>query len=109
MTTGGPGCREAAETVQAVTEAIPALALYPNPSQGSFTVEVPGAWTGGELRLEVYNTLGQAVYTHVSTTSEQGVPETIGVSLPQTAAAGTYLVRVTAGGNTYSDRLVVQH
>ena len=85
------------------------MALYPNPSEGAFAVDVPGTLTGGAIRLEVFNTIGQAVYTHYVTETTAGIPETITVSLPSATAAGTYLVRVQAGNQTFAERMIVQH
>jgi hypothetical protein len=108
ITTGGPGCRLDDETVVTTADVPAALTVYPNPSAGPFSVDVPGTLTGGQVRLEVVNALGQVVLTHYATETTAGIPELIGVQMPSDAASGAYLVRVQAGNQTLNARVVVQ-
>jgi hypothetical protein len=107
IVTGGPGCRQD-EEMQSYEEKSAALVVYPNPSNGTFTVEVPGAWTGNELRLEVMNALGQSMLTNVLLETQKGMPEPVRVDMPKGAAAGLYLIRVTANGSAHTTQVMLQ-
>jgi predicted outer membrane repeat protein len=80
-----------------------ALDLYPNPTNGQFTVRVddPQAVAGGRVRIDVLNVLGQSVYkTEVVPGTQKWSYE---VYLDESFAGGTYMVRITSG-----DRSVVK-
>jgi len=69
--------------------------VYPNPSNGTFTVEtpLPGA------ALSVFDLLGRRIH-HVVMSSDRleldGIP------------SGVYVVRAEQGGTVWEERLVVQ-
>ncbi|MGF1565877.1 MAG: T9SS type A sorting domain-containing protein [Flavobacteriales bacterium] len=73
--------------------------LYPNPSDGLFTVEI-GDWSGSSS-LEVLNMLGETVAER----STIGSVERIDVSH---LTPGVYMVRVRNGGNEKIRRLVLR-
>ena len=83
-----------------------AVVLYPNPSEGQFTVQLSGGHAA-EMRIEVMDALGRVIYTDLSQT-EEGIPSTRQISLPSSVASGMYMVRIQDGEQTYSQRLVVQ-
>ncbi len=73
----------------------PQLRLYPNPSNGNFTVEtpLPGA------ALSLFDLLGRRIHHEVMTSDRlelDGIP------------AGVYVVRAEQGGTVWEERLVVQ-
>ncbi len=63
---------------------LPALKLYPNPSSGSFQIEIP---EGQYQHLEIYNALGQQVFRQVS-------PQAGAYQLHLNLPAGSYFVQL---------------
>ena len=76
------------------------ISVYPNPSNGQFTISTPSLQT--DATLEVYSTDGRLVYqqTIPSTTTET----TIELQQP---ATGLYQVRIIAGGEVRMSKVVV--
>lgn len=70
--------------------------LYPNPTTGTLTIELP---SGQEGSIELYNLLGQSVFnaTINGTTTLQ-------TELPQ----GVYIYQITQGGKSKMGRLIVE-
>jgi hypothetical protein len=80
------------------------VTLFPNPARGSFAVQLPAAWGTAPVRAELLNALDQVVATRATQTIA-GAPltvETAGLS------AGTYTLRLDAGGRTLTKRVVVE-
>lgn len=75
--------------------------LYPNPAQDQFAVELPELAAPGSSLL-VLNSLGQPIWTQ-----ELNGQRTVRVST-QTWAAGVYYVRIFTGGQTKTQKLVIQ-
>jgi len=76
------------------------ISVYPNPSNGQFTISTPSLQT--DAMLEVYSTDGRLVYqqTIPSTTTETSIDL-------QQPAAGLYQVRIIAGGEVRMAKMVV--
>jgi uncharacterized repeat protein (TIGR03803 family) len=76
------------------------ITVYPNPNNGSFTVALSG--TTDKSTVEVYNTLGQQVYTH-SLVSGNNI-------LDMNAAGGVYMYRVISNDGSLigQGKLVIQ-
>jgi hypothetical protein len=112
MTTGGVGCRqddEASEqTPASLVQGGTSVLVYPNPvAQGYFEVDVArSADDDAVLKIELIDALGRTVLTDFSGVQRHANQR---VTLPAAIAAGAYLVRVTAGKETFSQRLVVQN
>jgi hypothetical protein len=75
------------------------LQLYPNPVQNEFRINTP--WTGEELRVEIYNLLGQKI-AHQSFTSE-----TIQMDA-STWSEGVYVVKVKKGKEVFTTKMIKQ-
>jgi hypothetical protein len=82
---------------EVITEAPPALRLWPNPSRGRFTVDAADLGSAGEAVFEVYSATGQLVVR------QTGNPE---MELDQ-APPGLYTVRVWDDGRLATGRVVV--
>ena len=74
------------------------IALYPNPAQGSFTIEVPFTT---ETTLRVYNALGQEMIKRTSSNRQINVD---GNSLKN----GLYIVKITNGDQEISKKLIMK-
>ena len=76
------------------------ISVFPNPSNGQFTISTPSLQT--DATLEVYSTDGRLVYqqTIPSTTTETSIDL-------QHPAAGLYQVRIIAGGEVRMTKVVV--
>jgi hypothetical protein len=85
--------------VQPVPAALTGISIYPNPSNGTFTVEIP------ELRnqasIEVSDVLGKTIEHRVLTTAGKSVLEL------RNAPAGTYLVKVNMDGGSFRQKIVI--
>ena len=75
------------------------LQLYPNPVQNEFRINTP--WSGEELRVEIYNLLGQKI-AHQSFTSE-----TIQMDA-STWSEGVYVVKVKKGKEVFTTKMIKQ-
>ena len=73
--------------------------VYPNPSNGHFTVSIEGH--DGESILEVLGMMGQVIYSY------QGELATHNIDLTE-EGNGIYLVRVSQGEKQYVERIVKQ-
>ena len=78
--------------------ATPNISLYPNPTTGQFTLEIP---TTATYQVEVFNTLGQVVYSSSVTNATK---HTINIG---NAPVGMYNVRVRNEKNSLSKVLIV--
>jgi hypothetical protein len=75
--------------------AVPLMRVYPNPSNGNFTVETPSPGAA----LSVFDLLGRRIHHEVMSSDRlelDGIP------------AGLYVVRAEQGGTVWEERLVVQ-
>jgi hypothetical protein len=78
------------------------FAIYPNPSKGGrFNVLMPNV--SNNAKLSIYNIIGQQVYT---TALKSGTPNQINPN--KSLAPGTYVVKITDGGKTISDKLIIE-
>lgn len=81
------------------------VSVYPNPAHERFTVQVPAVAAAASVQAELLNTLGQTVSRQTAAQSATGTTltlETTGL------ATGVYVLRLQAGSNTLTKRVVVQ-
>jgi hypothetical protein len=106
FTTGGPGCREEeVETVEAVNAHGEGINIFPNPTNGNFSVSVnSNDLSAQEVRIEVLNALGQVLVTNITNMTGGNIIE--GMQLDNSVASGVYFVRVHVGTNVYVNRLI---
>ncbi|GAB3828138.1 hypothetical protein GCM10028821_13010 [Hymenobacter jeollabukensis] len=82
------------------------VGVFPNPAAQAFTVQVPGLSGVNRVTLALYNSLGQRVQQLVEPLGAAGLQATMPVAeLP----AGVYLLRIEAGSETLTKRVVVAH
>ncbi|MCH8903296.1 MAG: T9SS type A sorting domain-containing protein [Bacteroidetes bacterium] len=80
------------------------MILYPNPTKGHFTIEYPAA-PGENIRLMVYNLLGQEIYSE----SLRGLKVANGhvISL-EDINAGSYIVRLISEEGVIENLVIIQ-
>jgi hypothetical protein len=79
------------------------LTLYPNPSNGSFTIE--GSIQSTEANLTIYNTFGQVVYSAKEVVNNNYINRKIDLhDLPK----GIYRLIISSGNEQHSIPLVIQ-
>ncbi len=81
------------------------IVLYPNPTEGMFTLEFVNSGTGTEAQLIIMNSLGQMVETRTMICTAGINRWTINAD---EYAAGIYFINFTSGEEVYSRKLEVQ-
>jgi hypothetical protein len=84
-------------------EARPVFRVWPNPTRG--IVNLTASRTGADALVSVHDVLGRCVLTR---TLEPSNPRALSLDL-RGLAAGVYLVKVSDGGHSTAQKLVVQH
>ncbi len=90
-----------ASSVAAVAENATGIKVYPNPSNGAFTLDVPG--TGDAATVNVMDMLGRIVATQVVNGTKTGA---VTLSFSD-IADGNYLIVVCSGDKRYTEKVVV--
>ena len=102
-TTNAAGCSNSITKKAVATTSINninnnnSINIYPNPNAGSFTVSNAD---GSSMKVEIYNVLGEKVYTKTTTEGS------LAVNLDENAK-GIYLVKVTVNGVTSTSKITV--
>lgn len=85
--------------------------VYPNPTRGSFTVEV-GNWKseGGRMKLEIYDMKGALVYQSEISSSKTSAEHSQSIEIPsKNWAKGNYFVNLISEGKTIvSEKIVLE-
>jgi hypothetical protein len=81
------------------------VSVYPNPAHEQFTISLPGVAGASTVQAELRNTLGQVVHQQ-----RAPLPAAGATLLVPTArlAAGVYVLHLSAGPATFTQRVVVQ-
>lgn len=82
------------------------VGLYPNPNDGRFTLAVEGGRVGLRTSIQVFNALGQVVWTREAITEKPSWSMPVEIA---DVAAGVYLLRMTSeDGSRYTQRFEVR-
>ncbi len=85
----------------------PGLQCYPNPSAGQFTLDLDlGDATHSSATIEIINTMNQLVWSEEAPVSDGILHKVIGTD--QLLVAGIYTLKVTAGNQAITERIIVQ-
>lgn len=76
------------------------IALYPNPTQGNFTLNLNGQFLNHTTALEIYNTIGQLIYNQKLTNET--------TTIPFNQTEGIYLVKITSNKQISTKKLIVK-
>ena len=79
------------------------MSVYPNPSNGTFRVQLNG-YTNADVQLQIVNTLGQIVYANTISVMEDITVEEISLDLQP----GTYLVQLINGDEITVNPIIVE-
>jgi hypothetical protein len=79
------------------------LLVYPNPSNGQFSLLVPESMLQGDAQVEIIGLAGQKVLL----STIQGAQERPSFDLSQ-QPAGIYVVRITNGDKVYTSKIVIE-
>jgi minor extracellular serine protease Vpr len=88
--------------VKGVISRSSSVSLYPNPSDGEFTVCSPDET--GNFTMNIYNVGGGLVYSK----SFDGSNGTVNVNLGGSVAPGIYIVHINGARTNYSSRLILR-
>lgn len=80
------------------------LTTYPNPNQGSATLQLNNK-SRGVLYLEIFNLRGESIAMDTTIKTTDSLSHLI--NMPQSAAAGVYVMRALMGGTTKAMNLIV--
>ena len=80
------------------------LSVMPNPTSGSFTINLNAVNPLGLTTLEIYNALGQLIQSEQINNQSNTLKKQIELNV----AKGIYTVRLTTNGNVYSEKLIIR-
>jgi hypothetical protein len=87
--------------VQPVHNAVADVKVYPNPSNGSFTVEIPQ--TGNAATITVTDMVGRIIQTK---TIEGTIAQQVNFNLSN-IPSGNYILKINSGDLTFRDKIVI--
>jgi len=83
------------------------FSVYPNPNNGTFTI-TSTLWhmcETNEISLEIFNSLGQQIYSQQIKSTNGEINETIDLN---NITSGIYFVRVRDGNNYAEQKLIIE-
>lgn len=85
------------------------LSIYPNPNTGTFTmnagISISGMNSENEISIEIYNSLGQMIYSKQISSTDGSMNKTIELN---DIAKGIYIVRIQNGEVTDEQKLIIE-
>ena len=88
--------------INSVSGNVETLSVYPNPTSKAFTIEMPSA--KDKVSIIISDLLGKVIETR-SIDSNTGIKEKFDV---KNFVPGTYLIKISAGGKTYREKVLVR-
>lgn len=82
------------------------VAIYPNPSLGSFTIEAALSETETQADIVIYSLSGTEVYRQIALLTDGAIQETI--NLNTDAAKGIYLIKIVGSEQTITRSIVIE-
>ena len=82
------------------------LNIYPNPSNGMFTIEWSVVSGQSPVRISIYDGLGQVVYDNITTQTIGNNKEQINL---ESLATGIYTLRMQTSGGSMVRKVVIMH
>ncbi|MBC8045596.1 MAG: T9SS type A sorting domain-containing protein [Fimbriimonadaceae bacterium] len=79
------------------------IQLYPNPNDGTFTIDLPEMQNKENISITIKNISGEEIYTEQISTSEKQYI----IQLSKKVANGTYIIELKAGKDIYLQQLVI--
>lgn len=87
-------------------EAHEELSVYPNPTSGSFTIELNHADLNSKLSIKVIDLSGKEIYSHQGDASAESIQHTVDLNaVSGDLQSGLYLVQVMNGNQIYVSKL----
>ncbi|MEO6166557.1 MAG: T9SS type A sorting domain-containing protein, partial [Chitinophagales bacterium] len=104
------GCYEINQPlkVNSGTDVFAHFAIYPNPSQGDFTLDLQtDSAPDCTATIQVSNTIGQIVYTQNEMIHNNQLH--LNISIPVGSTEGVYLISVEIPGQVFREKIVYKH
>ena len=79
------------------------LFIYPNPSNGNFVIELLSELKGEEISVEIFNAMGQLVFSYQERFDNSPYKKEIDLS-PQ--ATGVYLIRLKTETDFINQKMI---
>jgi Secretion system C-terminal sorting domain len=85
------------------------FSIFPNPNNGTFSIDVPSVNLHEELSVKIYNALGQIVHESVESVKNHNITGSrVDVTPSQLLPKGIYFSTISFKGETHQLKLVVQ-
>ena len=96
-------CKEGELTETTITETFD---MFPNPTESEFVIELSLNTTAETGTVQLFNIMGEAVYTNSVAVNNGNISESI--ELNDSVPAGMYIVKVTVEGSEHTKQLILQ-
>jgi len=85
------------------------FSIFPNPNNGTFSIDVPSVSLHEQLSVKIYNAMGQLVHESVESVKNHNITGSrVDVTPTQLLPKGIYFSTISFKGETHQLKLVVQ-